>query len=208
MISCLTYSPLGDMVAAGSYSSSIAIYDPRTWEMLFLLQGHKGGLTQLMFTHDGSFLISGSRQDPHLLCWDLRGGEAGELYQMERCTAKTNQVGFRTNLTNSNRKSKHDLGLNTLTSPPVCQRVQFDIDPSLGRYLATGGTDGHVLLFDLQTGKRVKSTRVAGDTVSGCSFHPTVNLLATASGHRRYNGGEIDKEEEAEELSRDENCLR
>ena len=181
MISCIAYSPLGDMVAAGSYSSSIAIYDPRTWEMLFLLQGHKGGLTQLIFTHDGSFLISGSRQDPHLLCWDLREGEAGELYRMERSSASTNQ------------------------------RVQFDIDPVLGRYLVSGGSDGHVLVFDLQTGLKVESIRVAEDMVNGCSFHPTVNLLATASGNRRYLGDELDGDEQvavAAKQSKDQNCLK
>ena len=46
---------------------------------------------QVRFTADGNFLLSGARQDAHLLCWDLRGGEAGELYRMERDTGSTSQ---------------------------------------------------------------------------------------------------------------------
>ena len=47
MVSCMAFSPNGDLLAAGSYSGAIALYDARTWEQVFLLQGHKGGLTQV-----------------------------------------------------------------------------------------------------------------------------------------------------------------
>ena len=43
----MAFSPNGDLLAAGSYSGAIALYDARTWEQVFLLQGHKGGLTQV-----------------------------------------------------------------------------------------------------------------------------------------------------------------
>ncbi|GAX77396.1 hypothetical protein CEUSTIGMA_g4842.t1 [Chlamydomonas eustigma] len=157
MISCMAFSPgSGEMLAAGSYSGSIALYDTRTWEMLYVLSGHKGGLTQVQFTADGNFLLSGARQDSSLICWDLRGGEAsGELYRMQRGTAKTNQ------------------------------RIQFDVEPC-GRHVATGGCNGCVKVFDLQTGDSVDEIRASLDTVNGCMFHPYLNLLSVATGQRRY----------------------
>ena len=92
MVSALAYSPgNGELLAAGTYLGGIGIYDTRTWEQLFLLKGHKGGITQVQFTPDGGFLLSGARQDRDLVCWDLRGGEASEVYRMERDTGATNQ---------------------------------------------------------------------------------------------------------------------
>jgi hypothetical protein len=64
------------------------------------------------------------------------------------------------------------------------QRVAFDIEPA-GRHLASGGEDGCVRVYDLRDGAEVAAHRVAGDTVTGCEFHPYLPLLATASGHRR-----------------------
>lgn len=61
------------------------------------------------------------------------------------------------------------------------QRVHFDLEPC-GRHLLTGGSDGCVLAFDLQTGQEVQRVQVAGDTVNGCAVHPYLPLLAAASG--------------------------
>jgi WD40 repeat protein len=47
MVSCLAFTPDGGSLAAGTYSSSIGIFDPRIPELQMLLQGHKGGLTQV-----------------------------------------------------------------------------------------------------------------------------------------------------------------
>lgn len=65
------------------------------------------------------------------------------------------------------------------------QRIYFDVEPC-GRHLATGGSDGRIRVFDLATGHLVGEAAAAGDTVNGCAFHPSLPLLATASGHRRH----------------------
>ena len=40
--------------------------------------------------------------------------------------------------------------------------------------------------FDLRTGAPAGELQAASDTVNGVSFHPGLQLLATASGHRTY----------------------
>lgn len=65
------------------------------------------------------------------------------------------------------------------------QRIQFDIEP-MGRHLATGGSDGKVVSFDLTTGEPVSTFLAATDTLNGFQFHPYLPLAATASGHRHY----------------------
>ena len=48
--------------------------------------------------------------------------------------------------------------------------------------LCAGGTDGAMAVFDLQSGERVASFALAGDTLNGVQFHPFLPLVATASG--------------------------
>lgn len=65
------------------------------------------------------------------------------------------------------------------------QRIGFSIE-SCGRHLATGGCDGCVRVFDLQNGQETACFSAASDTINGVSFSPSLPLLVTASGHRRY----------------------
>eukprot|EP00878_Enallax_costatus_P027309 GHUV01029381.1.p1 GENE.GHUV01029381.1~~GHUV01029381.1.p1 ORF type:complete len:207 (+),score=26.94 GHUV01029381.1:774-1394(+) len=95
IISCLCFSPVHqDLLAAGSYSRCIGLFDARTYEQLLLLEGHRGGITQVSFSPDGNFLYSGARQDDQIHCWDVRNtGQV--LYSMTRDTGTTNQrIGF------------------------------------------------------------------------------------------------------------------
>ena len=51
IISCMDFNPdRGGMMAVGAYSGTAALYDSRTRETLFLLQGQAGGLTQVCNT--------------------------------------------------------------------------------------------------------------------------------------------------------------
>uniref|UniRef100_A0A803LPM0 Telomerase Cajal body protein 1 n=1 Tax=Chenopodium quinoa TaxID=63459 RepID=A0A803LPM0_CHEQI len=65
------------------------------------------------------------------------------------------------------------------------QRISFDIEP-IGRHLGTGGQDGLVHIYDLQTGQWASSFAAASDTVNGFSFHPFLPMAVTSSGHRRF----------------------
>lgn len=44
-------------------------------------------LAQVQFTPDGQFLLTGARQDPHLLCWDVRiqAGTTGDYSRLWKC---------------------------------------------------------------------------------------------------------------------------
>ncbi|KAG2410095.1 LEC14B protein [Vigna angularis] len=84
------------------------------------------------------------------------------------------------------------------------QRILFDIDPS-GQHLGTGGQDGLVHIYNLQTGQWVSSFEAALDTVSGFSFHPFLPHAVSSSGHRRFVIPEDGNEELR--LSGRENCV-
>ncbi|AES90430.2 telomerase Cajal body protein 1 isoform X2 [Medicago truncatula] len=84
------------------------------------------------------------------------------------------------------------------------QRILFDIDPS-GQHLGTGGQDGSVHIYDLQTGQWVSSFEAAQDTVNSFSFHPFLPHAVSSSGHRRF----VIPDENDEDLclSGRENCV-
>lgn len=51
IISCMDFNPdRSNLMAAGSYSGEAALYDSSSQELLFLLQGQKGGLTEVCCT--------------------------------------------------------------------------------------------------------------------------------------------------------------
>lgn len=174
IISSIAFSPTSSgMLAAGSYNQTTAIYREDNMELLYVLHGQEGGVTQVQFSKDGNYLYTGGRKDPYILCWDIRN-TVDIVYKLYRSSESTNQ------------------------------RIQFDIEP-VGRYLGTGGQDGLVHIYDLQTGEWLSSFQGALDTVNGFSFHPFLPMAATSSGHRRYIALEGDEEEKS--LSGDENCV-
>ncbi|KAF3451564.1 hypothetical protein FNV43_RR07659 [Rhamnella rubrinervis] len=173
IISAMAFSPSHtEMVAMGSYSQTTAIYREDNMELLYVLHGQEGGVTQVQFSKDGNYLYSGGRKDPYILCWDIRKA-VDVVYKLYRSAENTNQ------------------------------RIYFDIEP-LGRHLGTGGQDGLVHIYDLQTGHWLSSFQAALDTVNGFSFHPFLPMAATSSGHRRFVVP--DDENEDLHLSGDENC--
>ncbi|CAI0468359.1 unnamed protein product [Linum tenue] len=84
------------------------------------------------------------------------------------------------------------------------QRIYFDIEPH-GRHLATGGEDGLVHIYDLQTGQWISGFQAASDTVNGFSFHPFLPMAVSSSGHRRFQAP--DEEDNNFHLSDNENCV-
>ncbi|XP_014670478.1 PREDICTED: telomerase Cajal body protein 1-like [Priapulus caudatus] len=166
IISCLAMSPLGGVFAAGSYSKTVALYSLDGRSLISCVQRHLGGVTHMVFSPDGNRLYSGGRNDPEILCWDVRSPEQ-VLFSVQR-KVRTNQ------------------------------RFYFDLDAS-GRYLVSGCQqtacvwDTHQvspLLYRARSEGEMLSPTVVfkahGDSVNGISIHPSLPLLASASGQRLF----------------------
>ncbi|XP_003466219.2 telomerase Cajal body protein 1 isoform X2 [Cavia porcellus] len=160
IISCIAFSPTQPLYACGSYGCSLGLYAWDDGSLLALLGGHRGGVTHLCFHPDGNRFFSGARKDAELLCWDLR--QPGHpLWSLSR-EVTTNQ------------------------------RIYFDLDPS-GQFLVSGSTSGAVSVWDISgaggdDGKPepVLSFLPQKDCTNGVSLHPSLPLLATASGQRVF----------------------
>ncbi|XP_020242018.1 telomerase Cajal body protein 1 [Asparagus officinalis] len=173
LVSSISFSPThSGLLAIGSYSNMTAVYAEVNMELLYVLHGQVGGVTQVLFSKDGNYIYTGGRKDPYILCWDIRN-TAGIVYKLYRSSEYTNQ------------------------------RISFDIEP-WGRHLGTGGEDGLIHIYDLQTGQWAGGFQAASDTVNGFSFHPSLPFAASSSGCRRFSMD--DSSEEDISLTGDENC--
>ncbi|XP_075416983.1 telomerase Cajal body protein 1 [Tenrec ecaudatus] len=160
IISCIAFSPAQPLYACGSYGRTLGLYAWDDGSPLALLGGHQGGITHLCFHPDGNLLFSGARKSAELLTWDLRQ-PSHPLWSLRREVA-TNQ------------------------------RIYFDLDPT-GQYLVSGTTSGAVSVWDLPAAAEddgslepVLSFLPQRDCTNGVSLHPSLPLLATASGQRVF----------------------
>ncbi|XP_021570290.1 telomerase Cajal body protein 1 [Carlito syrichta] len=158
IISCIAFSSAQPLYACGSYSCSLGLYACDDGSLLTLLGGHQGGITHLCFHPDGNRFFSGARKDAELLCWDLR--QPGyPLWSLSR-EVTTNQ------------------------------RIYFDVDPT-GQFLVSGSTSGAISVWDTSGADDGKPEPVLSflpqkDCTNGVSLHPSLPLLATASGQRVF----------------------
>ncbi|XP_064409111.1 telomerase Cajal body protein 1 [Latimeria chalumnae] len=163
IISCIAFSPSQDIYACASYSKTVGLYSQDDGTVVAVLQGHQGGLTHILFSPDGNLLYTGGRKDPEILCWDLR--RPGKvLFSMLR-TVTTNQ------------------------------RMYFDMEP-YGQYLVSGSTEGVVSVWDTTSPVPAEGAEPVlepvlqfpahRDCVNGISLHPSMPLLATTCGQRKF----------------------
>ncbi|GAA5919723.1 hypothetical protein JCM1841_000770 [Sporobolomyces salmonicolor] len=170
IISTLAFSPSHgtSLLAAGSFSGSIGLYDPNSDSSLVGLLGssQKGGLTKVLFHPTVPHLLfCASRQSNHLEVYDLRNfsSEAGRI----RRKGRTNQ------------------------------RLGFDVDPT-GTWLAAGDQDGNLSIFDAQlaamgdseqTVEPISTFAISKEPVGAALFRPAfphIPQLVTCSGTRHF----------------------
>ncbi|XP_073403155.1 telomerase Cajal body protein 1 [Dendrobates tinctorius] len=174
IISCVAFSPAQDIYACGSYSRCLGLYSYQEGVALAVLHGPVGGVTHLLFSADGRCVFSGGRKDPEILCWDVR--HPGKVLTSLRRNVTTNQ------------------------------RMYFDMESS-GRYLISGDTQGVVSVWDMtsppEDGVLLPALQFQAqkDCVNGISLHPSLPILATTSGQRRFPESEDSEDESPQEAT-------
>ncbi|OMO76544.1 hypothetical protein CCACVL1_15573 [Corchorus capsularis] len=218
----LSFNPAGTKVFAG-YNKLIRVFDVhrpgRDFAQYSTQHGNKEGQTGIISaiafspTHTG-MLATGSysqttaiyREDNMELLYVLHGQEGGVTHVQFSKDGNYLYTGGRKDpyiMCWDIRKAVEVVYKLYRSSESTNQRIAFDIESS-GQYLGTGGQDGLIHIYDLQTGQWVYNFQAAADTVNGISFHPFLPMATTSSGHRRFQLPEDDNEDL--NLRGDENC--
>jgi len=178
IISCIAVSPSIPVFAAGSYDKTVGLYSSEG-ERLCVLRGQQGGVTQVSFSEDGGCLLTGGRKDNEIICWDLR--QPGHvLWTVNRVAATNQTIGF-------SLRGRHLVSANT--------------DGSVRVWDVSGHVDSSSGCLDPVCGWALHS-----DAVTGASWHPREDVLATSTGQRHCKLSTEDLEEEGKTIS-EENCL-
>ncbi|CAK9327401.1 unnamed protein product [Citrullus colocynthis] len=218
----IAFNPAGTKIFAG-YNKLVRIFDlhrpGRDFGQHSTLQGNKEGQTGIISaiafspTHSGMLALGSYsqttgiyREDNMELLYVLHGQEGGITHIQFSKDGNYLYTGGRKDpyiLCWDIRKSVEIVYKLYRSSEHTNQRIFFDIEPC-GQHLGTGGQDGFVHVYDLQTGQWVTSFQAAQDTINGFSFHPYMPMTVTSSGHRRFIGPDNDDEDLC--LRGDENC--
>ncbi|KAF7850695.1 hypothetical protein BT93_L5095 [Corymbia citriodora subsp. variegata] len=220
----IAFNPAGNKIFAG-YNKSIRVFDVhrpgRDFEMHSTLKGDKEGQTGIISAiafspaHTG-MLATGSynqttaiyREDNMELLYILHGQQGGVTHVLFSKDGNYLYTGGRKDpfiMCWDVRKAVDVVYKLYRSSEDTNQRIYFDVEP-LGRHLGTGGQDGLVHIYDLQSGQWISGFQAASDTVNGFSFHPFLPMAASSSGHRRFEVPE-DDDDAVSNLRGDENCV-
>lgn len=162
--------------------------------LICLLQGHNGGITHLMHSNDGKYLISGARKDSEIYCWDLRN--LGQVLKVFKREIDTNQRFY----FDIDSESKY------IYSGDKDGHVKIW---KLDDIVKTNEEDD-------ESNEPFYSFKAHNDCVNGISLHPKNHVIATASGQRKFYYGknlnnsssEEDEDGLAEKPPEQENVLK
>jgi hypothetical protein len=154
-VTALAYRPDGKLLAAGG-KKEVTFIDPATGDVLGKLAGQSGKVTALAFSKDGKLLAAAS-------------GAAGTTGEVRLYAVPATGVPA--------AKPDHVLA----GHKDLIHEVVFSPDQ---KQLATCSYDRLIELWDVKTGKEIRTLKDHSDAVYGLAFSPDSKLLASASADR------------------------
>ncbi len=188
---CLAFAPDGQTLATGSADGTIKLWDPGTGQERATLAGTQGMIEDVAFSPDGRTLAA-SGFDWTVRLWDLAAGRERAVLTMAIPDAKVaspviSAVAFSPDGKTLAASSwgREEVWLWDLKTQKVRAivkhnpyRLAFSPD---GKWLATGGGDGSIKLWDAATGTERATLEGHRDGVREVAFAPDGKMLASAS---------------------------
>jgi WD40 repeat protein len=181
---------------ASANPRKLIMWDARTGEELFRVFPPAGQFTTVSFV-PGSRLATGMR-DGTVIVWKLSHLAADPIFTLAGHDARIEEISSTPDGTRLSTSSS-DGRIKVWDITPEGSRewltvsrsdkahsyyylVPVDLSPD-GRLLAVGGWDGHVLVYDAQTGRIVQELYGHGAEVTAAEFDPSGSRLATGTPH-------------------------
>jgi WD40 repeat protein len=189
-VKSIAFSPDGRLLASGGYDKTIKIWDVATGNVLRTLVGHAGMIWAVAFSPDGKHIASTSPDDKTVRLWNLATGD-----QSLSLTADAGTIAFSPDgkLLAGGRAAMIQLWdlatgkeLRALVDQPLPRNpgspgsiiwsIAFSPDGSL---LASGNQDKKITLWDITTGKVLRTLVGHKDAIRSVAFSPNGKILAS-----------------------------
>ncbi|UTP36805.1 eIF2A-related protein [Streptomyces rapamycinicus] len=188
LITAVTFSPKGRVLATAGADHTIKLWDPDNGWLLGTLLGHSASVTAVAFSSDGTTLASAS-SDGTVRLWDLRTHRTKAVLKASysaltsvvfspdgRILATASEDGATRLWDVTDRRTRA-----VLRQPGAVWGVAFSPD---GRTVVTGGDDdnnGRVRLWNAATGAERARLNPRGRLVGPVAFSPDGRTLAAGS---------------------------
>ena len=189
-VDAVAFSPDGRTLASGCRYVLVGEHDIhyiKLWDVgsgkeLNTLDGHTDWVLSVAFSPDGHALVSGSR-DKTIRIWDVKSGK--ELRTLTGHAAGVSSVAFSPD------------GRLVASGSDSFSRYNRPPDGKPGRHLEpSGDQDNTVKLWDVATGKEVRTLTGHQDTTTSVAFSPDGRFVAAGSKDKTVKLWEIDSGKE------------
>ncbi|KAF7486484.1 hypothetical protein GHT09_001495 [Marmota monax] len=161
-VNCSAFSPDGQTLLTASEDGYLYGWETKSGQLLWRLGGHTGPVKFCCFSPDG-YLFASSSSDRTIRLWELSRAEClwvlKGLYPVS--PPPTSVIGMVT--------AGHQRSVETLSFSPD------------SRQLASGGWDKQVMLWEVQSGHKLRHLEGHHDSIQSSDFSPNANCLATGS---------------------------
>jgi len=183
----VAFSPNGIYLVTASEDKTAKVWEVATGRPLRSLTGHSADVNSAKFSPDGRYIATGS-SDWHSKLWDIRSGRELADYYFPVGDVYSVDFGPRGLYVITGGRSGATLldvttwrAIRTFTGHAHSygvSSVRFSAD---GSYILTGSADATARLWDLSTGKEVRTFRGHSDRVSAVDSSPCGRFMVTGS---------------------------
>lgn len=185
LIRCVAFSNDNQILASGSDDGSIAVWQVTTGKLVNKFKVHSAPVCSVIISPDNQTIISGSN-DTSIKISHISMGEmlhvvkahTHTVHSLILSTDKQTLISCSSDKTIKlwNLKTLKSISIISHSAPITC----IAISPN-GKYIASGGFDQSIILWDISTGKKINTFAGHRAQISSVSFSCDSQIIASTS---------------------------